>query len=432
MFLAELELENVRAIEHLRISFVTEEGQTRKWTVLIGQNGCGKSTVLRSAALLMAGSEGISELIGTPDSWIRLKQKSCRFRAKLVTAQNDSRNIEFTLKRGDELRDVFERNRATLKAIDNALAKAFRNYMTVGYGVSRRFSPIGQITKPETFRTPRAQCVATMFSSDATLQPLQNWIMDIHYRRSSSGLGIVKNTLRELLPGVAFHKIDRLNKSIYFKTPDGIVPLEQLSDGYQNVAAWCGDLVYRVMEMNLNYKNPLQARGLLLIDEIDLHLHPVWQRNLRDYLDSKFPNLQILATTHSALTAQQCGQGELFFLQRDARWKVSLQQFAGEPRKMMVHQLLLSPMFGLHTLDSREIQVKKDALRTLKRTSKKNRTSKSRVRLRTLKRELSDMPDWSIHSFADDEELELLRDIRAELSSSNGRGGKPQLKKARV
>lgn len=428
MFLAELELENVRAIDHLQMSFVSETSGTRKWTVFIGENGCGKSTILKAVALLMAGSEGISELIGSPDSWIRLGQRSCRFRAKLITAQNEPRTVEFTLRRNDELRDIFERNRATLKAIDNALVKAFRNYMTVGYGVSRRFSPLGQINKPESFRSPRAQCVATMFSPDATLQPLQNWILDIHYRRASAGLEIVKNTLGELLPGVTFERVDRQSKKVYFTTPDGIVPLEQLSDGYQNVAAWCGDLVYRVMEMNLDYKNPLHTRGLLLIDEIDLHLHPVWQRNLRDYLDRKFPHLQILATTHSALTAQQCGQGELFFLRRDSKRKAVLQQFAGEPRKMMVHQLLLSPVFDLPTLDSKEVQVKKDALRELKRKG----TPKTSGRLRSLKRDLSDMPDWSLHSFTDERELALLRDIRKELSGSNGHGVKPKRKKARV
>jgi len=269
-----------------------------------------------------------------------------------------------------------------------------------------------------------------MFSPDATLQPLQNWILDIHYRRASAGLAIVKNTLRELLPGVAFERVDRATKTVFFKTPDGTVPLEQLSDGYQNVAAWCGDLVYRVMEMNLDYRNPLHARGLLLIDEIDLHLHPVWQRNLRNYLDRKFPNIQILATTHSALTAQQCGQGELFFLQRDKNQRSVLQQFEGEPRKMMVHQLLLSPLFGVHTLDSKDIQEKKDTLRALKRKG----TRKSSGRLRSLKRELSDMPDWRIHSFTDDKELALLHDIREELgrSGGNGRGTGQRRKKVTV
>ncbi|SPF35344.1 conserved hypothetical protein [Candidatus Sulfopaludibacter sp. SbA4] len=171
-----------------------------------------------------------------------------------------------------------------------------------------------------------------MFSPDATLQSLQNWAMDIHYRRSGAGLRMVRETLDGLLPGIAFSRIDRKQKKVLFSTPDGIVRLDQLSDGYQNVAAWCGDLVYRVTELNPDYKNPLQARGLILIDEIDLHLHPIWQRQLREYINQKFPNLQILATTHSPLTAQQCGEGELFSLQRRDEGSPVLIPFRATPR----------------------------------------------------------------------------------------------------
>jgi predicted ATPase len=418
MFLLSLELENVRSIAHLKISFAASDEITRKWTLLIGENGCGKSTILRSAALLMAGSNGLPELLGSPDSWIRFGQKSCRFRATLTTAQKKLRTIEFTLHRGDRMADVFERNRAGLRAIDDALAKAFRNYMTIGYGVSRRFSPEGQFVKQEAYRSKRARSLATMFSPDATLQPLQNWAMDMDYRRRGAGLAVVKETLRDLLPGVEFERIDRESRKVFFKTPDGVVPFEQLSDGYQNVAAWCGDLVYRVTEMNPDYEHPLHARGLLLIDEIDLHLHPIWQRNLRDYLDRKFPHLQILATTHSALTAQQCGKGELFFLKREKSKGPVVYPFAGEPRKMMVHQLLLSPMFGLDTLDSSQVEGQRKELRALKAKRAKNGSDRSRAA--ELKEELADVPDWSTQSLADKEEISLLKEIRNELGKKGG------------
>src|SRR5436190_4380020 len=210
MFLLKLELENVRSLEHVELNFQGQETPTRRWTLLLGENGCGKSTILRSVALLMAGSNALAELIGDPDAWIRLGKKSCRFRAQLVTAAGEERTIEFTLHRGDRMLDVFDRNKATLRALDDALAHAFRNYMTVGYGVSRRFSPPGrQIWKDETFRSQRAQWVATMFSPDATLQSLQNWAVDVHYQRSRAGLQVVKDTVDDLLPGVRFERIDR-------------------------------------------------------------------------------------------------------------------------------------------------------------------------------------------------------------------------------
>ena len=84
--------------------------------------------------------------------------------------------------------------------------------------------------------------------------------------------------LKDLLPGSRLTRIDRDQRELIFATRDGELPLDQLSEGYQNMAAWCGDLLYRITEVYKDYKSPLSARGLLLIDEIDLHLHPVWQR----------------------------------------------------------------------------------------------------------------------------------------------------------
>ena len=81
-----------------------------------------------------------------------------------------------------------------------------------------------------------------------------------------------------------------------FQTMDGTVTLGELSDGYQNLAAWIGDLLYRITEAFAHHRQPLHARGLLLIDEIDAHLHPAWQRKLREFLTAKLPNFQIIAT----------------------------------------------------------------------------------------------------------------------------------------
>lgn len=168
------------------------------------------------------------------------------------------------------------------------------------------------------FRHPRARSVATLFSADAALNPLETWAMDLHYRRKAAGLRIVREALRDFLTEVTFKRIDARRRELVFRTPDGDMRLGVLSDGYQNAVAWCGDLLYRVTEAFDDYRSPLQARGLLLIDEVDLHLHPLWQRRLRSYLTDKLPNFQMVVTTHSALTAQQARSGELMVLKRGA------------------------------------------------------------------------------------------------------------------
>ena len=169
---------------------------------------------------------------------------------------------------------------------------------------------------------------------------------------------------------VKFLRIDKKTKQLVFESPNGNVVLSQLSDGYQNIAAWIGDLLYRISNTFDDYKNPLTTRGLLLIDEIDLHLHPKWQRILLDFIQRKLPKFQVICTTHSPLTAQQADENELFYLERE-RAKVVLKPFVGSPKKLGINQLLTSPIFGLDSDDSYEIERLKKSQRELNNSIKK-------------------------------------------------------------
>jgi hypothetical protein len=421
MFLRRLRLNNVRSLETLDLAFLKPDGTIRQWTLLLGENGCGKSTVLRACALLLAGSEALPELLGEPDSWIRLGQSEALLHADLVTAKGEPRQVEIKLQRGDKLKDVYERNKQTLDELDRALEHTPRNYLTIGYGVSRRLSADQSLNAGKTGaqRHPRARSVATMFSNDAVLNPLESWAMDLHYRRGAAGLRIIKLALEKLLPGVGFAGIDKEQRQLLFDTPDGTLPLAQLSDGYQNVAAWCGDLLYRITEIFADYKNPLTARGLLLVDELDLHLHPLWQRQLIAYLSEKLPNFQIVGTTHSVLTAQQAGAGELCVLRRPAPDSAPLlEQFMGEPRRMMLHQLLVSPIFGLTTVDSTQVETMRHEFNQLRAKPVAAMSAEEKQRLPELRDEIKSLPDWSAATPLERKQSALLDKIEQALETS--------------
>ncbi|HEV3468979.1 MAG TPA: AAA family ATPase [Pyrinomonadaceae bacterium] len=424
MFLQRIVLENVRSIEHLELPFIGPDGGTRKWTFLLGENGTGKSTVLRSIALILAGSEALPELIGvSPEAWIRHGKQECTIHADLVTAGGEKRSIDFRLRRGQNIKEIFEENKESLDDLDSALRHTARSYMTIGYGVSRRLSSEKSLgaAKNEAFRHPRAQSVATLFSADASLNPLEAWAMDLDYRRKD-GLNVIRKSLDKLLPGVRFLRIDKERRELLFHTADGDLPLAQMSDGYQNVAAWCGDLLYRVSEVFADHKDPLAARGLLLIDEIDLHLHPLWKRQLVDFLGEKLKNFQIIATTHSALTVHQAGEGELFVLKREAPDQPPrLIAYPGAPRTLLLHQLLMSPIFGLETADSRPVEGMKKEYQELR--DKRSRTPAEKARLGRLKTELQDLPEWTRPTPAEKKRLALLEKIDQALGG-NGSAAK--------
>lgn len=353
MFLRQLRMQDVRSIQDLSLSFVAgKEG--RKWTYLLGENGTGKSSVLRSVALALAGSDSAAELVGSPDDWIRLGENRAQVDVQYANAQGDERRACLRFERGMTALDFAVRNRPDLEQIDAAVAKAERNYFVVGYGVTRRpqSSRHSFSETSSSFRSPRARSIATLFNPEVTLISLEQWAMDLEYRRGRAGLTAVRKALDGLLPEVKFDSIDREQRRLMFRTRDGVLPLSALSDGYQAMAAWCGDLLWQVTETFGDYKDPLSARGLLLIDEIDIHLHPLWQRRLVSFLDDMLPNVQVIATTHSALTVHQAGEGELYFLRRDEEAGATLHAYEGAPNRVLLPQLLESPLFGLTTLDS--------------------------------------------------------------------------------
>ena len=399
MFLESIQLKNFRSIRELEISFETpldEQGESeiRKWTLLLGQNGVGKSSLLKAIGLLLGGSDALAKLLGQPSSWVRNRCKAAEVSGVLRTAQGERREIALRINKDDSISELLYKNRGSLDPLDRAISHTARNYFVVGYGALRRLA-IDESIARRSQKPLRAQSLETLFDSDAVLNPLQSWAMGLEYRTGDEGLRIIRRTMNDLLPDVSFVTIDRDQGDLIFKTPDGNVPLSYLSDGYQNVAAWIGDLLYRITDVFGDYQKPMEARGLLLIDEIDSHLHPAWQRQLREFLTNKLPNFQIIGTSHSLLTMHQFGEGECFILERDSdsRNAVQLRAFPGAPNDLRAHQVL-TLAFEVESLDSMLLEKKKDEYRLLrdKHRSKKKLSKTEAKRLAKLRDELGELP----------------------------------------
>ena len=102
MFLKRILLKNVRCFGDLDLSFVEDDGSIRKWTLILGENGTGKSNLLQAVALLTAGSNALNDLLGEPSDWIRYGKSFCEMKATLVTIKNEERNIELRIEQGDD------------------------------------------------------------------------------------------------------------------------------------------------------------------------------------------------------------------------------------------------------------------------------------------------------------------------------------------
>lgn len=419
MFLKELQLTNFKCHRKLYLNFESSGGKLgiRKTTFLLGENGTGKSALLKAAALVTAGSTALSQVIESPDDWITIGKSYCEISATISTARGEDRKIGLRIDRGSQISKILERNKESLDMIDRAISHADRNYFVVAYGASRRLNRDSEFSlKKRTSRFPRTANIVSLFDLDAQLVSLADWAIDLDYTGKDVGVRTVKRALDSfLVENVKFKEIDREKKELMFSTPDGKVPLSQMSDGYQNVASWVGDMMYRISETFRDFKDPLKARGLLLIDEIDLHLHPKWQRQLHAFLANRIPNFQVIATTHSPLTAQQADENELYALRRVNK-NVELTQFNGAPNKMLLHQILMSPVFGLESDESLEVENVKSRIRETSLKTKK--TNADRAMIKQAAKELGETPlNIRSNGLLSDSDLALLKSINRQLKS---------------
>jgi predicted ATP-binding protein involved in virulence len=109
-----------------------------------------------------------------------------------------------------------------------------------------------------------------------------------------------------------------------FKTPGGDVPVGVLSQGTQSIIQWLAHLLFGYAEYYGYPPNLEEKPGILIIDEIDAHLHPSWQRRIIPTLTKYFPNLQIFCSTHSPLMLAGLKAGQVQLLRRDENNKVTV------------------------------------------------------------------------------------------------------------
>ena len=131
--------------------------------------------------------------------------------------------------------------------------------------------------------------------------------------------------------------------------------MSALSLGYRTIAGWVMDLAWRFLDRYPDSPNPLAEPGIVFIDEIDLHLHPLWQREIISVLSSLFPATQFIATSHSPLIVQAPETANLVLLQkRDDN--VEIVNDPGIPRNLRVDQILTSLLFRVPSSRNKRIQ----------------------------------------------------------------------------
>ncbi len=394
MWVESITLSNIKCFREEKI-FFTRNSTTSKnvkpcsWITLLGENGVGKSTLLQALALLLAGPEAAKELLPRPTGWVSDSSKPGKLSAVLHQDEVDAGTFgkkqitkifsysyfvtgetPTTIKVGKDNKETYtepaliEENSRFLSWLrTNAFASNTKGWFAVGYGAFRRLNRINQSTLPSLDSPKRSNNFRTQFDEDKPINSFEQWMVHLEFRIAKGDNEAIKKrdigvkVIESLLPGDAKIAEVTTDGQIKFLVNGRKVPTIGLSDGYRSVIALAGDLIWRLMQAFPDLEDPTQASGVVLIDELDIHLHPYWQRQIAGWLQNIFSNLQFVIATHSPLIAAGGGEDALTLRLELVNGEVEVRQVENISA-YDADYILRSPAFGLESTHSPATQNK--------------------------------------------------------------------------
>lgn len=377
MRITDLRLRNIRIIGEDFPQIVFSQNQNA--TIFLGNNGCGKTTILDSLALLI--SPFISQFPSIPEKMISEldvhRDREGRISDYLELKAN------FVTRNGIKVCETRTRKGLSHKTPESDLKEMKQLALEVKrqildgdkvelpifayYGTGR-----GRINAPERKRNfqknfERWNCYSNSLTPSTDFKSFFAWfdLMEDEERRKREELRdfdyrlppleAVRKALENFVgdkfhsPRIELHPLRFVMTENSGICTDRDLRIEQMSDGYKIIIAMVADIASRMVEANPEMPNPLHTSGIILIDEIDLHLHPKWQRIVVSQLINTFPNIQFILTTHSPIIiAGASSEAQIIHLNADK----SSDELTIFPNldTLDIGQILLSEMFGLNSL----------------------------------------------------------------------------------
>ena len=412
-----LEVENVRCFgEKQKLDLSDGNGKPAPWTIILGVNGTGKTTLLQcltgfgivaqnyevklGSKVARTGSQFQQFIDNSFPSLLRtLSPSHAIVTAEFIatTAIHHEPSLEGTVQYQE-----FAKKRELTSSDTGMIFEDPKHAPKIyAYGAGRRIGEIAFLQESED-----DDPTGTLFSDKAKLRNPEEWLIYLDYtsstehmvprdrvlqrKRREIAIELLKEVLWEIddirfIPGEGMRPKPRVE----FLTKFGWVPFRQLGYGYQSLATWVADFASRMVERYPYSENPLAEPAVVLVDEIDLHLHPKWQRELMGRLTKLFPNTQFIATAHSPLIAQAAADANLAVLRRDGD-QVLIDNDVDYIRNWRVDQILTSDLFGLDS--ARPPHIAKRIAERDKILGKAKLTKADEKKLEELEAEIGELP----------------------------------------
>lgn len=312
-----IEIQDIGGIENLSIDLSQPSEGAGQWTVIIGPNGAGKTTLLRSLALALRSVKhpSIWPKGSFSSSWQRISK----------SGQESTLTSSILVKLGDgvEHRTLIRPN-TSISITQLPEQDQPRLFPIFAYGC-RRGSALGGSARQVNLNDDDGPEIATLFDEGADLIQAETWLVALEgdTTKNAKSKIIFESIVEALKMLMNLDSIAVSNQRIMVSEGGNTkVPLSCLSDGYLTNAGWFLDLVARWItlaernRLDINGNFLSNMRGLVLIDEIDLHLHPRWQIEIIARTRALLPQMSFVVTTHNPLTLVGAKAEEVWILDR--------------------------------------------------------------------------------------------------------------------
>lgn len=330
MQIKQIELNNFRKYASVRVNFHP------KFTLLIGNNASGKTTILDALAILLStyfqGAQittGVTTLKKSDARYIVVEKEGQVFlepqKGVWLKASAILHEVEHTVEwirelgdRGGKAKELIAQGNDIRKKVAKGLSPDLP--LLCYYGAGR----LWELHRDVKTESPGSQLDAYRFCLDPKSDQyvFQKWyrrltLSELQRKTEIPALQAVRNAILKCIPGAKNFIFDLNEEKLLIELErEGVVRFDDLSDGFRNMVAMVADIAHRCAKLNPQFgdKAAQLTQGTILIDELDLHLHPKWQRRVIPDLRSAFPQLQFIATTHSPFIIQSASIGEVIDL----------------------------------------------------------------------------------------------------------------------
>ena len=435
VYFTSLTVENIRCFGPAqRLDLTDEKGHSAQWTVLLGDNGVGKTTLLQCFVGLEPTEFGrrddpyifpramLSGHFNIVEYFRFHADGKARIKAEILWGR------KFGQKIGEIQKAEFGAKGSASAPIGYTSTSASKESLDLNcyaYGAARIMGAGTLADSDDDSRT------LSLFDENAELRNGEEWLLRTDYAASKKSAiqaeaktraKLIRSVLIDLLPDVddiRFPTPEDVDAGprVEFHTPYGWVPIRQLGLGYKTLIAWMVDFASRLFERYPESPNPLAEPAVCLVDEIDLHLHPKWQRTIMQYLTERFTNTQFIVTAHSPLIVQAATDANIAILRREGDHVVIDQSFKAI-HGWRIDQVLTSDLFGLESARPPALD---KALRDRKKILTKSRlTAADKKKLMALEAQIGTLP--TAETVEDIEAMDIIRRAAGRLKQSEPAG----------